>query len=64
MPNLPKDWTDDMNIVVSAGRSLEELVDYVLESGATPPLPMDDTDIVTALSVSPVIGFKPTCELS
>ena len=31
MRNLPEGWTDDMNIVVSAGRNLEELVDYVLE---------------------------------
>lgn len=31
MSNLPKGWTDDMNIVVAAGRSLEKLVDYVLE---------------------------------
>ena len=32
MSNLPDGWTDDMNIVVASGRSLEEIVDCVLES--------------------------------
>lgn len=34
MSNLPDGWTDDMNIVVASGRSLEEIVDCVLESKA------------------------------
>jgi len=32
MARLPDGWTDDMNIAVGDGHSLEELVDYVLQS--------------------------------
>ena len=32
MSNLPEGWADDMNIAVPDGRSLEEVVDFVLES--------------------------------
>ena len=32
MSNLPEGLTDDMNIAVGNGHSLEELVDYVLQS--------------------------------
>lgn len=31
LSNLPEGWTDDMNIALAPGRSLEELVDWVLE---------------------------------
>jgi hypothetical protein len=32
LSNLPEGWTDDMNIAVAASRSLEELVEYILQS--------------------------------
>lgn len=32
LSNLPDGWTDDMNIAMAPGGSLEELVDYVLQS--------------------------------
>lgn len=32
MNKVPEGWTDDMTIVVPTGRSLDELVDYVLQS--------------------------------
>jgi len=35
LSNLPEGWTDDMNIAVGNGHSLEELVDYVLQSTAS-----------------------------
>ncbi|HLX84227.1 MAG TPA: hypothetical protein VKR59_10030 [Terriglobales bacterium] len=31
MSNLPEGWTDDMNIAVPPGHTLDEVVDYVLE---------------------------------
>ena len=32
MNKLPEGWTDDMTIVVPTGRSLDDLVEYVLQS--------------------------------
>lgn len=32
MNKLPEGWTDDMTIVVPTGRSLDDIVDYVLRA--------------------------------
>jgi len=32
MNNIPEGWTDDMTIVVPTGRSLDDIVDYVLQA--------------------------------
>jgi len=32
LSNIPDGWTDDMTIVVPTGRSLDDVVDYVLQS--------------------------------
>jgi hypothetical protein len=46
--NIPEGWTDDITIVVPTGRSLDDVVDYVLQStirGVSP------TKMVEQLSV-------------
>jgi len=48
LSNIPDGWTDDMTIVVPTGRSLDDVVDYVLQStirGVSP------TKMVEQLSV-------------
>lgn len=32
MSNIPEGWTDDLSIAVAAGRTLDELVDHVLQA--------------------------------